>query len=503
MIARPSSCRLTAASELIAARLGLHYPPARLEDLARVLGRTAPLAGYADRDVYLDSLLSAPLQARQLELLASTLTVGETYFYRDPRVFDLIAQHFVPRMFFAQSGLPPRFRIWSAGCCTGEEAYTLAILFDRMRPLFPSVELDLLATDINPVFLGKARAGIYRPWSFRDSPPWLQADYFTPIEDDRFEIRADLRREVRFAPLNLAEFTYPSTRNRTSAMDLILCRHVLMYFTPEQFSGAVHHLAQCLVEGGWLILSAAEVSHVSEPELVPTRFGDTTVFVKRARRPRVPEAFAVSRPDAVGEPALPPPREWNLPSAAPVVGGEARAGLPLERPEPAAAGGPAPAGSAAAPDLLALARSQASQGDLASALATCNRLLEGDKMHPVAHYLRATSLQEQGAAAEAERALRRVLYLEPDFIAAYVGLASLARHGGRPAEARRQLRQALALAGRLQPDCALPETDGLPAGRLVHLISSVLEDQLPAGQAGRAGARGPRPHRLTPAAQPA
>lgn len=520
MIAAPASTRLDAVSRLIAGRLGLHYPPPRLSEMERLLGRAAREAGCPDLDALIDGLFTADPGDRRFELVASALTVGETYFFRDPAIFDLIAEHLLPRFGAAKADESPRFRAWSAGCCTGEEAYTLAIEFDRRRPQLPGCTLDLLATDINPQFLRQARAGIYRPWSFRGAPPWLQAGYFTPLAGDRFEIRADLRAGIRFAPLNLVEYAYPALQNRTNGMHLILCRHVLMYFTPEQFARSVHHLARCLVEGGWLVVSAAEVSHIDDPELTPTRLGEATIFVKRGPARRSP---------AGGPPWF--GRDWSL-ATGPAEGAKARAARGVEiggesspalelaaipaaaDPEcPALESGsgapestrdvpPAPfpvrgalpaAEGAAADDGLAEARAQASRGELARARESCDHLLRADKMHAATHYLRASILQEEGASAEAERALRRVLYLEPDFIAAHLALASLARSDGRPAEARRHLRTARTLAGRLRPGEIVPESGGLSAARLAHFLDGVLEKQLPPGGPARAGAWRPRP----------
>jgi chemotaxis protein methyltransferase CheR len=498
-----TASRLGEVSEFIAGKFGLNYPPERTKDLERLLGQAAQVSGYPDRNAFIGSLLTDSLDDRQLELLASILTVGETYFYRDPKVFDLIVEHFVPQMVSSRPGLPPRCRIWSAGCCTGEEAYTLAIVFDRMQSRFPSCELDLLATDINPHFLRKARAGIYRSWSFRGSPPWLQASYFSPMQGDRFEVRVDIRRKVRFAALNLAEFKCPSTQNRTGTMDLILCRNVLMYFTPGQFSRAVHNLAQCLVEGGWLILSAAEVSHVEEPELVPTRLGNTTIFVKRSKRHRPPESPTSLLMDRMADPALLQQREQRLNHRAQQIFGNAMPDRQSDRHEPAALAfvGSAFAPSAGPAGMIVVARSEANQGQWTSALETCTRLLQGDKMNPVAHYLRATICQELGMVHEAERTHKRVLYLDPDFIAAHVSLASLARGGGRTAEARRHLRNALSLADKLSPDCAIPESEGMTAGRLVHILTSVLEVQSPPIRAGRVSSREHQPQRMADTAR--
>ena len=476
------------ASELIADKLGLHYPPERIKDMERLLGQAGKILGYPDRNAFIDSLLVDSLEGPQVELLASILTIGETYFYREPKVFEAIATHLVPHAVASRPRLPPRHRIWSAGCCTGEEAYTLAIVFDRIRSRFPSSELDLLATDINPNFLRKARAGIYRPWSFRGAPSWLQANYFSPLEGDRFQIRSDIQRKVRFAPLNLAEFNYPSTHNGTDAMDVILCRHVLMYFTPAQFSRAVQHLTQCLVEGGWLILSATESSHVDDPELVPTRIGDMIAFVKRSKSHRPLEPFASVLIDRIAEPDLLPQPPQNLNYCVQPIFRNAMPDQPGGRNEAAesAASSTSLARSAKPPDMIAVARSAAGQGHLTSALETCTRLIKEDKMNPATHYLRATILEEQGAAQEAERAHKRVLYLEPDFIAAHVSLANLARGSGRTTEARKHFCNALSLAGKLSPDCAIPEFEGITARLLVQIISDMLTAQPPPIRDGRA-----------------
>lgn len=483
-----SADRWRAVSDLIEAKFGLHYPADRWREMERLLRRAAQTAGHSSVETYLDTLLAAPLPEGQFEVLARTLTIGETYFFREPKIFELIAEHFVPGVLAARPGQAQRLRVWSAGCCTGEEAYTLAILFDRLRPLLPVGAPDLLATDINQQFLRRARAGVYRSWSFRGSPAWLQQEYFTRGESESFELRADIRRAVQFEPLNLAAFNYPAEENQTRAMDLILCRHVLMYFSPEQFARAVHHLAQCLVEGGWLVLSAAEVSHVSDPDLDRLRIGEATVFVKRIKRHRRLEAAA--RP--WGQ------REWEAVAPSLVAGGEesaARHEFAMSvTPEPAVAVEPEAA------DPLGIARLQASQGELAAALAICDRLVDEDKLNPVTHYLRATILQEQGVLAEAEAALKRVLYLEPDFIAAHVSLANLARSSGRFMEAGRHLRNALTLVARVPPNQLVPEAEGMTAGQLRGILTSVLGHKTPSRPGRRVVARTGDHHRRVPLA---
>jgi len=273
------------------------------------------------------------------------------------------------------------------------------------------------------------------------------------VDGERVEIRGDIRRAVRFQRLNLAGDNYPSPENGTAAVDLILCRNVLMYFTPEQLGRAVRQLAACLTEGGWLVVGGAETGHVDAPELTPVRFGDLTVFVKTLVGSRVVAASA------------PPRRESFVPlQVAPVAPAAVRHVPPAPRREE-----PAPS--------FDDARRAASSGDRAAALAVCERLLRVDRMNAAAHFVSASILLEQGQGFEAEAALRRALYLEPDFVAAHLAFAQTARAAGRAAVADRHLRTVLRLVSAMDPKTVVPETDGMTAGRMAETLALLVADR--------------------------
>ena len=240
-------------SNVIADRLGLHFPPERRADLQRGLADAAGEWGLPDSEACAQWLLSAPLTKAELQTLASHLTIGETYFFRDQKSFDVLAENILPPLLQARRKSERRLRIWSAACCTGEEPYSLAILLDRLIPDLPDWQVTILATDINPRFLQKAAAGVYGDWSFRDSPDWLKERYFNRTADGRYAILPKIRKRVTFAPLNLVEDVYPSLATDTNAMDVIFCRNVLMYFTLAQARKAARNLCCALVArmAGW------------------------------------------------------------------------------------------------------------------------------------------------------------------------------------------------------------------------------------------------------------
>ena len=171
----------------------------RWRDLERGIAAAARESGYAEAQAYIHWLLAAPLSRTQIEWLASHLTVGETYFFRERRNIDVLEQQILPELLRERAQTERHLRIWSAGCCSGEEHYSLAMLLDQLLPDFETWNLTILATDINPQFLRKAAQGdIYGAWSFRDTPGWLRERYFTKRQDGRFEIQPRIRRLVRW-----------------------------------------------------------------------------------------------------------------------------------------------------------------------------------------------------------------------------------------------------------------------------------------------------------------
>ena len=249
------------ARDLIAGRLGLELRDDRRDDLERALERARRASRCGTPEDCLAWLKDLPADSPPWKRLASDLTIGETYFFRDSGVFAALEGEVLPPLIAKRrSEGNPRLRIWSAGCATGEEPYSLAIVLDRLLPDRTGWAVTVLATDIDNEALQAARLGLYRDWSFRQTPEPIRARYFHRREDDRFELDPGIRRMVTFAPLNLAEEAHPDPVTNTSAMDLILCRNVLMYFTREKQLRCVARLWRALVDGGWLVISPAESS---------------------------------------------------------------------------------------------------------------------------------------------------------------------------------------------------------------------------------------------------
>lgn len=275
---------LSSLSTFVAARLGLSFPRQRWCDLERAVGSAAREFQFADTELCVRWLLSSALTKNQLERLASHLTIGETYFFREQASFAALEHHILRELLRSRGRTGRRLRIWSAGCSTGEEAYSIAIALNKTLPDCRDWNITILATDINPHFLRKASRGIYDAWSFRHGLPALQEESFRRREDGRFEIAPHIKALVTFASLNLADDSYPSAAGNTSAMDIVFCRNVLMYFEPDRAKAMIQKLCRALREGGWLLVSPVETPLVGLPELVPVRLANMMLFRKASRQ---------------------------------------------------------------------------------------------------------------------------------------------------------------------------------------------------------------------------
>ncbi len=483
---------LSRVSARIVETMGLHFPPERWSDLRRGLSRAAAELGFANAETCGEWLSSAAPTKAQWQVLASQLTVGETYFFREPKTFEVLTTSVLPELILLRRRTGERrLRLWSAACCTGEEAYSLAILLSQVIPDLADWRVTILATDINDGFLKKAAAGVYGEWSFRDAPPGYKERYFRRTPEGRYAILPEIKQRVTFAHLNLVEDVFPSLTTDTNAMDLIFCRNVMMYFALPQMRKVVGNLRRSLVDGGWLVVSPSEVSQAmfpgfkiqNFPGVILYRRGDENAHLQQAWQPSVTES----------EVFIAPPIEelapWQPPEPSPVFTAEASTGSVLSSSPAAIAtqfyqdgryadasdtllnASPPPS---APEEYSLLARALANQGQLRDALAWCDRWLAADKLDASGHYLRAVVVQELGDDGQARLALQRAIYLRPELVLAHFALGNLARAGGAAREGDRHFANALRLLRDRPAGEALPESDGLTAGRLTEIITSLL-----------------------------
>ncbi len=461
-------------SEFVVERTGLHFPPPRWPELLRGLEGTAADLGYVDVETCARMLMDAALDRRRLDTLGHHLTVGETYFFRDPAVWTALEAEILPALIAARRATHRHLRIWCAGCSTGEEVYSIAILLARLLPDLASWNVAVLGTDIDTAALACAEQGVYREWSFRGVSDGLRQMHFEVAGRGRFRVKETGRCLPRFAYLNLVDDVYPSVTNGTNAMDVLFCRNVLMYFARSAAETVVRRFHRAVVDGGWLIVAAAEADAALFPGFAPVRIGEALLYRKEGAadsslmwKSRVRQGAAQHRGSGPAPPGV------GLRVDAGEAAGQGRNIVEEPRRVPDQPRQRAAARPSSRAEALALAcRECANRGEFDEARRLGEAAVAADKSDAGLRYLLASVFEESGRPEVAKAVLRQALYLDPDHVLAHFVLANLLRRLGQPSRAAAHFSVARRLLDASAADAPLPDGEGLTAGRLREIIDA-------------------------------
>ncbi|CAN5593637.1 protein-glutamate O-methyltransferase CheR [soil metagenome] len=456
-------------SKHLAQHMGINFSAERFSDLKTKMTALADAFEFEDLEKFTAWLLSDSLSREQIELLADFLTVGETYFFRDPKSFLVLENEIFPQL-IADRQKTRFMRIWSAACCTGEEPYSIAMLLRKMIPDVDSWQINILATDINQTFLERATEGLYGDWSFRATADFFK-DRFFKQKKNKFQIDDQIKKMVRFEWMNLAEIECLDDPNYGS-MDMIFCRNVLIYFNSEHSNEIINSLSKCLTPDGYLFVGPNELpaSHDTTfhslhrngaivlqkaNQIAPTQSTQTTKFES---------GNSTFGSEAVIDKHIPTLEEAQA-SYDQALYQEA-AELLLRR---CKNGGDFSS-------MVLLAKSFANHSDLKSALKWCDQAIKANRLNAATHYLRATILQEQGANSEAIHSLKQALLMDSSFVLAEFNLGILLRHSGNLRDAQRHFKTTLKLLGTYEDNEILPESEGTTASGMRVIVSSLMAD---------------------------
>ncbi len=238
--------------ELIHDMTGLYFSEnSRFFFERRIQNRLDALGDLSPRD-YLHYLVYDPEKAREWDALIALLTTNETYFMREENQLRCFQKDILPALLERKP--PEAIRIWSAGCSTGEEPYSIAILLNQARA-FTKARVQIVATDINSRVLSKAKRGVYTESAFRSVDESFKDRWFLEESTGRYRIREEIRKRVSFSWFNLFELNQYST---LKAFDVIFCRNVIIYFDMDAKAKVVNRFWQTLHSGGFLLLGHSE-----------------------------------------------------------------------------------------------------------------------------------------------------------------------------------------------------------------------------------------------------
>lgn len=499
---------------IIAARLGLALQSLTRDELERIVEERLATNGCRDPDNYLARLESRHFAEKELRALALRLTVGETYFFRHAEQFQAFTENVLPRIAESSSR---RLRILSAGSASGEEAYTLAVLVREHLPDSTSWDLGIAGVDINTASIQKARLGRYTEWSLRETPNAVRGKYFR-MEGNESVLDAAVRQMAVFEERNLVE---PDSRFwAPESFDVVFCRNVLMYFTPERMALVVNQITSSLRPGGFLFLGHAETLRGISRDFHLHHTHNTFYYQKRealeaeSGAPAVEYSLAPSTDfprhtqpselcasdswvDAIGQaarridalvPACPSAHRHQAPpdapglsrqsAVAPSVGASMEL-LKQERYQEALDS--LDSGEVDLDVRMLRAVLQTNRGAIDKAEAECQAILAVDDMHAGAHYLLALCREHGGDLNSAVRHDQIAIYLDPTFAMPHLHLGLIYRRGGVGEAAHREFRRARELAAQEDSARILLFGGGFSRTSLMQICADELEKARPTG----------------------
>jgi chemotaxis protein methyltransferase CheR len=403
---------------LLAERLGMAFDEKKDGQLDDVLQQRATQHGLTDRG-YLDRLATA--WGSELAALAEALTVNETYFFRNIEQFRALAEVVIPARMRA-TDVRKGLRVLSVGCSTGEEVYSLAmVVAGRVPEAYPT---SIIGLDVSRAALRKAMAGKYSTWSLRETPERVRRQWFRVVGDG-VEVDPRLRGRVRFVEHNVSlddpVLFAPST------YDIVFCRNLLMYLTPDTAAAVLRRITQALAPGGYLFLGHTD-SLGMRPEGLAVHQSHDTFYYQRAEKAAEKAAVPVrAAPPRARELALTLLRQERFGEALQVL--DDITGAEADRPD----------------TWLVRGCVLAALGDTGRAAELCRRLLSRDALFADAHQLLADCHEGDEQHAEAQRHHRIAGQLDPAFAMPRLRLGLLARRLGDRRTAEEELDQAVHL----------------------------------------------------------
>lgn len=456
--------------ELIAQTSGLRFEDKDWTPLRAAVCERVAAAGSSSFGEYYE-LLRSSKGSQELGRLIELLTVHETAFFRNRGHFDLLTRRVVPELLEAKSATRT-IRIWSAGCSTGQEAYSIAISLMEAVPDFDGWRIEVLATDISQRALEQGRSGLYPSRAVRNVDPRLLDRYFQPCEGG-YRVADGARKLVRFEYLNLVKEPFPLAA--LSPFDVVFCENVTIYFKVESTRRVIRNFYEALVEGGYLFLGYSE-----------TLWQTSSDFVLR----EMDGSFVYQKPLGLGEAAA----EKGAAARPGRAGGTVEVAVPLRSTSRRSRGGTPPSGPSrrvgtleeaialyearrfeeallAVEGLLSAdpgnpeahllaAKLRADREEVGPALRHCRKVLEADPLLEEGHYLMGVLLLRAGDIPGSADSLARVIYLNPvghRSALAHFHLGGVHADGGERDAAAREYRGALRLLERFPKDELIEE----------------------------------------------
>jgi len=277
----PPDPDLVRIRDLVYQVAGIFHPDNKLRLLFDRCGRRMKELKTQSLREYFECLTIKPARQTELIALLNEITIGETCFFRSQPQLDALRTIVIPKVLEAKSKFPlRRLRIWSAGCSTGEEPYTLSILMlEEAQRRLKDWKIEILATDLNERSLAHAKNAIYGTYSTRNLTPYYRQKYFVP-EGDQLQVQPTVRESISFSRLNLSD---DSRMTFMKSLDVIFCCNVLIYFDLVSKRRVIQHFYNNLLPHGYLFLGHSESLYGVNEDFRLVHLPGATAYIKGDR----------------------------------------------------------------------------------------------------------------------------------------------------------------------------------------------------------------------------
>lgn len=208
----------------------------------------------------------------ELPRLFDAVTTNETFFFREPQQFDALCNEIVKKV--TEKNSIKNIKIWSAACSTGEEPYTIAMIF---KEKFSDMRFEIIASDISNNVLESAKRGIYTSYSIRNVPQNYLFKYFSK-SGENYILSSEIKKDVQFKNINLIDEKVTKTIKN---VDVIFCRNVLIYFDDKAKKKVIANLYDSMKQNGYLFIGTSESLHNITRAFVPIVINNVVVYQKR------------------------------------------------------------------------------------------------------------------------------------------------------------------------------------------------------------------------------
>jgi len=437
------------------------------------------------------------------------LTNTESYFFRDQGQFDLLRNHVVPEIIERQKPTKT-IRICSAGCSTGEEPYSLAILLKELIGEIAQWNINIFGIDINQEALKKAKTGIYSAWSFRSVNEAIQRRYFRAI-NNQYHLLPEIKQMVKFHQVNLFKDALPQPNLDLINFDLIICRNVFIYFEAKAVGNVINKFYQSLQPLGYLLTGHAELYGQNLSKYQVKIFPDSIIYQRKSnnleeidsqldllvqrqpislqtlpQQPSLKQSFNSQGIVKYNHKKILTEKQSKPPRINQKIVKESQTDETVEKlAQEAEKLVQQKAYDLAINKLEQLLKQQprnfqayrlmcqiyANRGKYEEACQYCKQALAIDSLAVTPHYLLAQMAEEQGNIDQAKQAFKRIIYLDPNSLAAYFALSNIYQQEGDEKRSKKMLETAINLLKTLPPNTKIPERGNITASELINQLT--------------------------------